>query len=107
MSLRRHQPQVPYEYVRLVLGALGVEEFRICFPVKPAIIEWPVGVAKKAVLCWPATHEQRITYRAADRTALSGVRITRWIASGYLLMGQIRIEVVGDPCIQTVEVDID
>ena len=60
----RGQPQVPREYMRLVVGALFVEQLRLCLPVKPSIVERTVRVTNETGLTGAAPPEQGVPYPA-------------------------------------------
>ena len=42
--LVKRKPQISLKHVRLVVGPLLVEQFRLGFPVEPAIVERAIGM---------------------------------------------------------------
>ena len=106
--LRGSQPQIPIEHMRPVVGYGTTKQAVPRFPVKPAIVEWPVGVADKTGIdgC-PAckervAHGTGITYDEPGRT----LHRTR-IASCDFFMTHVRIEIFRDSFPEPVNVNVD
>ena len=99
------QPHVPLEHMGPVVCALLVKQFRFRLPIEPAIVERPVGETDETAFGRPAARDQRI----AD---CSGIKSRRGlhharIAARNLFMTHICIEVIGDPRLEPVQIDID
>ena len=74
--LRGGQPHISLEHMRLVIGAFLVQQFRLRFPIEPAIIERSVGKANETVFNRPP----RLS--SASRTARASNRAVVFIAPG-------------------------
>ena len=103
--LLRDQPPISLEHMGPVACALLVEQFRFRLPIEPAIVERPVGETDKTVFGRAAAREQRI----ADCSGIKprrGLHHAR-IAARDLFMAHICIEVIGDPRLEPVQIDVN
>ena len=91
--------------MRLVVGALLVEQFRVRFPVEPAIVERPVGEADEAGIGRSATCAQCVAHFAGVEPR-RGLHHTR-IAPRDFFMAQSSVKVIGDADPEPVKIDID
>ena len=79
-----------------------------CFPIEPAIIERPVGEADESVINRPAALSSASRTDRASRTANPDeLFISSRIKPCDLFMAQSCVEVIGDPRLESVEIDID
>ena len=91
--------------MRLVVGALFVEQLRLCLPVKPSIVERTVRVTNETGLIGAAPPEQGVPYPAGVEPPCS-LHDDR-VPLRNLFVAQIRVEVIGDTLLEPVAVDID
>ena len=66
--LLSYQTPVPLKHMRLVIGALLVEQLCLLLPIEPSSVEWPVGVVDESSFVWSAPSKQHITHRIGIET---------------------------------------
>ena len=99
------QPQVPGKHMRPVLGALFVEQLGLRFPVEPASVKGPIGVADEAAFRRPAAFEQRVSHLPAVEP--SRALHYSWIAPRDLIVAEGRVEIISDARLEPVNIDVD
>ena len=99
------QPHVPLEHMRHIAGALLVEQFRVCFPIEPAVIEGTVGEADEPAFNRPATRQQCVAHLAGVKPR-RGFHHTR-ITLRNFFMAQSSIKIIGNACPELVKIGID
>ena len=103
--LLRDQPPISLEHMGPVVGTWTIEQATIPLPIEPAIVERPVGETDETAFGRPAARDQRI----ADCSGIKprrGLHHAR-IAACNLFMTHICIEVIGDPRLEPVQIDVD
>ena len=101
------EPEVSRGYMWAVVGARAGQQSGIRLPVEPSVVERPVGAPDEPGFARPAAQQPRIAYRTGFERYRCRVPHRGRIASCDIFMAQLRIEVIRDPRLQPVEIDVD